>query len=127
MIFFFFSSRRRHTRCGRDWSSDVCSSDLGCILHIAEISRRKGELERGYPNLFEYCVRRLNLSEGSVALRIQVAKVARPKPAFEPSIRKRPSSAIKGERNSSGEEGSGTALPLEEASPLQRGRSPRAG
>src|SRR2546429_244854 len=25
----FFSSRRRHTRCGGDWSSDVCSSDLG--------------------------------------------------------------------------------------------------
>src|SRR5256884_5761395 len=25
---FFFSSRRRHTRCSRDWSSDVCSSDL---------------------------------------------------------------------------------------------------
>src|SRR2546429_382871 len=24
---FFFSSRRRHTRCSRDWSSDVCSSD----------------------------------------------------------------------------------------------------
>src|SRR5215813_15462073 len=31
---FFFSSRRRHTRCGRDWSSDVCSSDLEqAILH----------------------------------------------------------------------------------------------
>src|SRR5256884_4734990 len=28
--FFFFSSRRRHTRCSRDWSSDVCSSDLFC-------------------------------------------------------------------------------------------------
>src|SRR5262245_55784605 len=28
-IFFFFSSRRRHTRCLSDWSSDVCSSDLG--------------------------------------------------------------------------------------------------
>src|SRR5258705_7882806 len=27
-IFFFFSSRRRHTRCLSDWSSDVCSSDL---------------------------------------------------------------------------------------------------
>src|SRR5215470_11059286 len=27
-LFFFFSSRRRHTRCYRDWSSDVCSSDL---------------------------------------------------------------------------------------------------
>src|SRR2546428_6139738 len=26
---FFFSSRRRHTRSDRDWSSDVCSSDLG--------------------------------------------------------------------------------------------------
>src|SRR5439155_15864337 len=26
---FFFSSRRRHTRWPRDWSSDVCSSDLG--------------------------------------------------------------------------------------------------
>src|SRR5687768_17766320 len=28
LIVFFFSSRRRHTRCSRDWSSDVCSSDL---------------------------------------------------------------------------------------------------
>src|SRR5690554_4231920 len=28
MALFFFSGRRRHTRCGRDWSSDVCSSDL---------------------------------------------------------------------------------------------------
>src|SRR2546421_6858150 len=28
-VFFFFSSRRRHTRSDRDWSSDVCSSDLG--------------------------------------------------------------------------------------------------
>src|SRR2546429_5206505 len=29
---FFFSSRRRHTRCSRDWSSDVCSSDLARAL-----------------------------------------------------------------------------------------------
>src|SRR5206468_8341886 len=28
VYFFFFSSRRRHTRSDRDWSSDVCSSDL---------------------------------------------------------------------------------------------------
>src|SRR5256884_4099470 len=28
IFLFFFSSRRRHTRCSRDWSSDVCSSDL---------------------------------------------------------------------------------------------------
>src|SRR5215813_2481294 len=39
MIFFFFSSRRRHTRCGRDWSSDVCSSDLGRALLEALGSR----------------------------------------------------------------------------------------
>src|SRR6266436_8137759 len=32
-FFFFFSSRRRHTRCSRDWSSDVCSSDLCESLH----------------------------------------------------------------------------------------------
>src|SRR5205814_5876801 len=32
LFFFFFSSRRRHTRCLSDWSSDVCSSDLGEIL-----------------------------------------------------------------------------------------------
>src|SRR6266508_1621134 len=30
MCWFFFSSRRRHTRWPRDWSSDVCSSDLSC-------------------------------------------------------------------------------------------------
>src|SRR5438874_13688203 len=31
-MFFFFSSRRRHTRSLRDWSSDVCSSDLWGLL-----------------------------------------------------------------------------------------------
>src|SRR6266508_6361286 len=30
-IVFFFSSRRRHTRLPRDWSSDVCSSDLSLV------------------------------------------------------------------------------------------------
>src|SRR5699024_11351456 len=32
LLCFFFSSRRRHTRSKRDWSSDVCSSDLILIL-----------------------------------------------------------------------------------------------
>src|SRR2546429_5548900 len=35
MFSFFFSSRRRHTRCSRDWSSDVCSSDLRRIMRRA--------------------------------------------------------------------------------------------
>src|SRR6266487_4845133 len=34
-LHFFFSSRRRHTRWTGDWSSDVCSSDLG--LSVAEV------------------------------------------------------------------------------------------
>src|SRR5690554_4050239 len=35
-VHFFFSSRRRHTRCGRDWSSDVCSSDLKVYINKVE-------------------------------------------------------------------------------------------
>src|SRR5256885_12325460 len=32
LVFFFFSSRRRHTRLQGDWSSDVCSSDLRMVI-----------------------------------------------------------------------------------------------
>src|SRR5699024_7055604 len=39
MCFFFFSSRRRHTRSKRDWSSDVCSSDL-TSLHVTFVCYR---------------------------------------------------------------------------------------
>src|SRR3712207_7740804 len=42
-VFFFFSSRRRHTRYWRDWSSDVCSSDLEkpehSVVQVAEAAR----------------------------------------------------------------------------------------
>src|SRR5437870_11435547 len=37
-LFFFFSSRRRHTRWPRDWSSDVCSSDLGALAVLCLVS-----------------------------------------------------------------------------------------
>src|SRR5699024_11776555 len=45
---FFFSSRRRHTRSKRDWSSDVCSSDLGTsvtsdVSRIQAVQREVGE------------------------------------------------------------------------------------
>src|SRR5687768_17710121 len=53
--FFFFSSRRRHTRCSRDWSSDVCSSDLkhafffsgdtGLTPEYADIKERLGPFD----------------------------------------------------------------------------------
>src|SRR5204863_2993979 len=38
-VIFFFSSRRRHTRSLRDWSSDVCSSDL---FYTANIDKHDG-------------------------------------------------------------------------------------
>src|SRR2546428_5939238 len=42
--YFFFSSRRRHTISDRDWSSDVCSSDLDANLHDDKgNARRAGE------------------------------------------------------------------------------------
>src|SRR3989442_9577811 len=40
---FFFSSRRRHTRCGRDWSSDVCSSDLSTFSTFPRHGALPGE------------------------------------------------------------------------------------
>src|SRR5690606_35020795 len=44
---FFFSSRRRHTRFSRDWSSDVCSSDLAAPFDLTQASyasQIKGDL-----------------------------------------------------------------------------------
>src|SRR5690606_40097787 len=42
IIRFFFSSRRRHTRFSRDWSSDVCSSDLWDLYERGVIASRYG-------------------------------------------------------------------------------------
>src|SRR2546430_11723977 len=42
VLCFFFSSRRRHTRFDCDWSSDVCSSDLGIAFNALFAARRLG-------------------------------------------------------------------------------------
>src|SRR5690606_39992236 len=42
-VFFFFSSRRRHTRFSRDWSSDVCSSDLASFL-VKSVTIKNSEI-----------------------------------------------------------------------------------
>src|SRR6266498_2739679 len=47
-VVFFFSSRRRHTRCGRDWSSDVCSSDLGLV---DEALMAVADIQLAFPNV----------------------------------------------------------------------------
>src|SRR3989442_10924257 len=60
---FFFSSRRRHTRCGRDWSSDVCSSDLpvAALANMvgstngSKISLSAGLAGPGCPMLVAHC------------------------------------------------------------------------
>src|SRR5690606_40013669 len=60
---FFFSSRRRHTRFSRDWSSDVCSSDLA--VHAIRGSRGQGALRRGSKrNASIVCVAATRLQSG---------------------------------------------------------------
>src|SRR2546421_4577680 len=52
-FFFFFSSRRRHTRSDRDWSSDVCSSDLeGKDFVDITASSGTGDLHKGHAVAF---------------------------------------------------------------------------
>src|SRR3712207_7206218 len=50
-IAFFFSSRRRHTRYWRDWSSDVCSSDLGEVEFTVMQSNLAALKEAEFSNL----------------------------------------------------------------------------
>src|SRR5436309_11865705 len=45
MLSFFFSSRRRHTRFSRDWSSDVCSSDL-VMTELRQLVGRRREVRQ---------------------------------------------------------------------------------
>src|SRR5690606_41177736 len=69
-VLFFFSSRRRHTRFSRDWSSDVCSSDLLRIrimsyhTHDISLKRYMDDIRKTKPitreeeqRLFERCRR----------------------------------------------------------------------
>src|SRR6266478_8931632 len=79
--FFFFSSRRRHTRFDCDWSSDVCSSDLG-----QKISREPRALLAQVPGLTvvplaeaDWCcgsAGTYNLTQPEMAQRLQARKVA---------------------------------------------------
>src|SRR5579862_546749 len=55
-MFFFFSSRRLHTRWNCDWSSDVCSSDLEPALdrlgRISRLQNREAHPQEGGPSIF---------------------------------------------------------------------------
>src|SRR6266496_3856094 len=72
-FFFFFSSRRRHTRSLRDWSSDVCSSDLDAVctgLQLVEHWQDVAEdLTRGRVNLPQEDLARFGCSQEDLAAR----------------------------------------------------------
>src|SRR5690606_41071689 len=52
--FFYFSSRRRHTRFSRDWSSDVCSSDLTAITSHNQNDQNLAERNWSLSHTFFY-------------------------------------------------------------------------
>src|SRR5690349_21986084 len=66
-FFFFFSSRRRHTRSLRDWSSDVCSSDLLANFGAYATPERNlvfdlNDFDETLPAPWEWDVKRLTAS-----------------------------------------------------------------
>src|SRR5690606_39385248 len=71
---FFFSSRRRHTRFSRDWSSDVCSSDLQFVIPLgATINMNGTALYQAVATVFLAQVYGIDLSVGSMALVVAMA------------------------------------------------------
>src|SRR5438128_7531886 len=68
---FFFSSRRRHTRCYRDWSSDVCSSDLlipEIAIHERQLPVGSEIVRRGLNDLLQFGASQLEVPGGPVDL-----------------------------------------------------------
>src|SRR5690349_22947032 len=58
LFFFFFSSRRRHTRSLRDWSSDVCSSDLyGEAIDAEGRTVKRGDKALAWGDNVALCIR----------------------------------------------------------------------
>src|SRR6266576_2539425 len=82
-FFFFFSSRRRHTRSLRDWSSDVCSSDLQPFARVVQPPHRIHALGTFLHQLHH---RRPPLGiprRGHVTLWLVQHKIQKPLPAFQ--------------------------------------------
>src|SRR5690606_40907415 len=81
IVVFFFSSRRRHTIFSRDWSSDVCSSDLpGAVCSAAAAEQTAPGLYRRRPEavwllrgaLRPFCLVRMQIGRASCRVRGQI-------------------------------------------------------
>src|SRR5437899_6977525 len=73
MYIFFFSSRRRHTRCLSDWSSDVCSSDLKCGHDSPIDGVIEGIIEQSGTPYF--CFKDLDENKPAGSIRIRVETI----------------------------------------------------
>ena len=68
-------------------ASEERATQVDFIRLLAELDRRRGYAELGYPSLWEYCLRALHLREGAAARRIGAMRVLRRFPALEPALR----------------------------------------
>src|SRR5207245_8685252 len=101
--YFFFSSRRRHTRCYRDWSSDVCSSDLALLTdgrfsgatrglmagHVAPEAAVGGAIaavEEGDTIVFDVERRRLDLAVDEAVIRARLSRWRPPAPHYTSGV-----------------------------------------
>src|SRR5699024_11825580 len=75
--FFFFSSRRRHTRSKRDWSSDVCSSDLRnfYLYRVYKDSASPSQIELLKEKLYRGIATRADITRVTRRLGDDIAKV----------------------------------------------------
>src|SRR5690606_8948462 len=69
---YFFSSRRRHTRFSRDWSSDVCSSDLALLDHLIRWHGAGGEPDAARHRAIIARIAELRAAEPELAPRLHV-------------------------------------------------------
>src|SRR6185295_19194111 len=76
VFFFFFSSRRRHTRYWRDWSSDVCSSDLANAGASPTPSLTDAQIQAVVNELVQ-CIRE-NGAPGMPDVKVENGKVLEP-------------------------------------------------
>src|SRR5690625_7297185 len=102
MFGFFFSSRRRHTRWPRDWSSDVCSSDLA----VLNWPRRRQWLSRG-ANRYARVALGLPVADATAGFRVYPARSEERRVGKECGGRRETDQENR-ERRRRREEGSGT-------------------